>query len=132
MSVSFGGMGEVVATFKTNGVVKAGNPVKMQSNGTVQACSNSDRFCGIAISVADDGYATVQLGGYMKATYSGSAFSVGYAHALAASDGKVKADAGTESSVTVDSDTLTVTKYTGSEVLVVEVDTTAKTVGFIM
>ena len=128
MSVSFGGMGEFIATFKTNGVVAAGNPVKMQGNGTVQACSNGDRFCGIAIAVADDGYATVQLGGYVKATYSGSAFSVGHAYAVAASDGKVKADAGTD----IGTDPDTITKYTGSEVLVIDVDTTAKTVGFIM
>lgn len=132
MSVSFGGMGDMIATFKTSGTVNAGAPVKMQGNGTVQACSNGDRFCGIALSVASDGYATVQLGGYIKMPYSGSNFSLGYAHALAAADGKLKADSGTQKSITSSGTTLSVTEYTGSEVLVIEVDTTAKTVGFII
>lgn len=133
MSVSFGGMGDIIATFKTSGTVKAGNPVKMQGNGTVQACSDGDRFCGIALAVADDGYATVQLGGYVKAVYSGSDFSLGYAHALADGDGKLKADAGEESTVvTSDEDTVSVTEYTGGEILVIDIDTTAKIVGFIL
>ena len=117
MSVSFGGMGDITATFKTYGTINAGSPVKLYGNGTVQACADGDRFCGIATYVAEDGHATVQLGGYVSIGYSGaSAPTVGYGRLMADGAGKAEAAADTY----------------GGEYLIVEVDTTAKTVGFVI
>ena len=113
MSVSFGGIGELAATFLTHGTVNAGDAGKMYSDGTVAACEADDEFCGVAINVSDDGHATVQLGGYIVMPYTGTAPSLGYEKLLAASGG-----------VAADED--------GREYLVAEVNETAATVGFFM
>lgn len=116
MSVSFGGIGELAVTFKTSGTVKKGDPVKIAENGAVATCSAADRFCGVALDVAADGYATIQLEGYVTMTYSGSgAPTLGYCKLEAAADSTVAVSTGA-----------------GGEYLVVDVDTTAKTVGFYM
>ena len=116
MNVSFKGIGEMAVTFKTTGTVKIGDPVKLSANGTVTACSEDDRFCGIVLFTSGDGFATVQLKGYTVAEYSGSAPSVGFGYLLADGDGGVAVDA----------------DKTGDEYLIIEVDTTAGTVGFYM
>ena len=120
MSVSFDGIGELVATFEAASGTAAGYPVAMSASGKVAKASNGARFCGVALYVTGDGHAAVQLHGHYTAEYSGTAPSVGYGHLIADGSGKVKADAGTEG------------VYTGSEYLISEVDTTAKTVGFWM
>ena len=114
MNVSFGGIGEIAATFKTSGTVNKGNLVKMASGGTVAACAEDDRFCGVALSVAADGFATVQLRGFARVGYTGTAPTVGYAKLLAGAANKVAAD------------------DDGDEYLVIEVDTSASTVGIYM
>ena len=115
MSVSFGGIGEIAATFMTSGTIKAGDTVKMAASGTVTACAAGERFCGVVLGGESGGHAAVQVGGYVKLPYTGSAPTVGYGCLEAAGDGKVQVDAdGT------------------SEVLIVDVDTAAETVGFFM
>ena len=91
MSISFGGIGSVSATFKTTGTINEGDPVKMSSSGTVAAAGEEDRFCGIATYVSDDGYAAVKLKGCVTVPLTGSV-SVGYATLLADGDGGVMAD----------------------------------------
>ena len=93
MSVSFGGVGSVAATFKTSGTVKAGNPVKITADGTVAACASGERFCGIATYVSEDGHAAVQLKGFVDTAGSGT-IAVGYARLIADGNGGVKADSG--------------------------------------
>ena len=114
MSVSFGGVGSVAATFKTSGTVKAGNPVKITADGTVAACASGERFCGIATYAAGDGYAAVQLKGYVDAACTGD-ITVGYSRLVADGSGGVKADSG----------------ETGGECLVINTAADGK-VGFIM
>lgn len=114
MSVSFSGIGELAVTFKTDGAVTAGSPVKMKSNGTVTACAAGDKFCGAALAVSDDNHATIQIGGYTVCTYDGTAPTVGFGIIAAAGDGKIK------------------TAEDGRECLIVDVDETQKTVGFYM
>lgn len=116
MSISFGGIGEVAVTFMTSGDVKKGNVVKVTGNGTVAVCGASDRFCGVVLNVSDDGYATVQLRGYMKAKYSGTEPAVGFNVATA----------GGADNVTVSAD------GEGGEILVLDIDKTDKVIGFYM
>lgn len=111
MAVSFGGFNENTATFKVSGEVENGMPVKVCESGTVEACADGDTFCGICRNT-DGTYAAIQLSGAVKSTYSGTAPECGYAKLAASADGvKVGGD---------------------REYLVVEVDTDALTVTFIM
>ncbi len=116
MKVSFGGLGEQVATFFNSASAAAsdGERVKVSGNGEVSACSAGDRFFGVALA-ADSDFAAVQAGGFVTLPYSGqTAPAVGYATLSA--DG--------EGGVAVDED--------GWDYLVLEVDTTAGTVGFLL
>ncbi len=110
MNVCFNGFGENVLTFETQGTIAVGDPVMITGNGVVQAASG--RFCGICTNIRN-GYASVQLSGYARAAYT-TAPDVGYSK-ITASGGKINAD-GTN----------------GTEYLVLDVDTTAKTFGFIL
>lgn len=65
MNVNFNGYGENAVTFEADSnLTTAGVPVKMTDNGKVTACASGEVFCGICLSVRD-GYAVVQLGGYV-------------------------------------------------------------------
>lgn len=112
MKVSFEGIGEQVVSFAANGEVK-GAFVKLSANGTVAACSAAENFMGFCIN-AEDGFADVMTHGYITCPYTGTAPVVGYSQLTADTAGKVK------------------TAQTGREYLVLDVDTAAKTVGFIM
>lgn len=112
MKVSFEGAGEKRLSFKNNNAAD-GNFVKVSANGTVSACSDGDRFVGCAMHCAG-GFADVQVKGYIECAYTGTAPALGFAKMLAGAAGKVKADSN------------------GAEFLVLKVDTTAGTVGFIM
>jgi len=114
MSVSFGGVGEVFATFKTHGTVAAGEPVGMQANGQVKTCAAGAEFIGVAGSVAADGHANVQVKGYCEAVYSSTAPALGRTVLVADGAGGVK------------------TAQAGTAYAVIYVDTTNKIVGFIM
>ena len=112
MSVSFRGIGENVVTFKTATAV-AGKPVTLSANDTVAKSADDDVFCGVCIKV-EDGYAAVQLAGYVELPYTGdTAPTVGYCTLLADGTG-IKAD------------------EDGRSILVINVDTTAKTAGIIL
>ena len=113
MKVSFEGIGEQVVSFAADGTVK-GAFVKMSDNGEVTACSAEDNFIGFCID-EDNGFASVLTHGYIKCAYTGEdAPAVGYGLLTADTDGKVTAS------------------EDGREYLILEVDTTAETVGFIM
>ena len=73
----------------------------------------SNAFCGICKSVRN-GYAAVQLKGYVQMPSTGS-ISLGYSKLAAAAGGKIKADS-----------------TNGREYLVVDFDSTANVVGFIL
>lgn len=112
MSVSFGGLLESTATFKTAASITAGKLVKMSANGTVAACSDGDKFCGYVVS--DDGsYAAVQVRGVVTVPYTGTAPSVGFASLVSDGTG-VKAS------------------NSGREHLVISVDSTGSKVTFLI
>ena len=84
MNVSLEGFNSKTATFAAAADVKKGDPVTFTSNYTVGVAGSGVAFCGVCVDVRD-GYATVQLCGYCRAKYSGSAPVVGYS--LLAGDG---------------------------------------------
>ena len=137
MTVSFEGMGESIATFYNTSTeanrASAGLPVKMSGNGEVSKCADGDGFIGACLS-GDDDFVSVRTGGYVRMTYSGAAPTVGYCRLAANGDGGVKLDAGSAVTVTVSGTAYDTTgkTYSGGEYLVLEVDTTAHTVGFII
>ena len=112
MKVSFDGIGEKLVTFISNNVTK-GHVVKVSAAGTVSECSAADPFDGAALFV-DGGYAAVRLGGFVTVGYTGTAPGVGRAILVANGSGGVK------------------TAESGDTYLVVDQDTTAKTVTIIL
>ncbi|MBR5773893.1 MAG: hypothetical protein IKY44_03475 [Clostridia bacterium] len=113
MNVSFSGFNEKSATFNCAQDVEAGKAVKVSANGTVSACKNGDVFCGVATSVRGE-CAAVQLAGYIRMPYSGSAPALGYTALAANGNGGVAVNEG------------------GRSCLVTDVDTTDGTVGFML
>ncbi len=87
MNVNFNGYNENAATFLADSTVSSGIPVKMKENGTVQACTSGDGFCGVALNVRD-GYAAVQLEGYVSLPCSGEV-PVGYQFLTAGAGGSI-------------------------------------------
>ena len=116
MKVSFEGIGENVVTFynsSTTGAA-AGEPVKISGNGEVSKCEAGGRFFGVALT-CEGGFAAVQTDGYVQLAYSGAAPTAGFGMLAADGGGGVKTDADN-----------------GGEFLVVDVNTTDKTVGIIL
>lgn len=113
MKVSFEGVGEQVLSFMKASGVEKGSLVKLSANATVAKCAAGDNFAGVCIK-ADDSFADVKTAGYVELGYTGTAPAVGYAKLTADGDGNVK------------------TADTGREYLVINVDSAAAVVGFIM
>ena len=91
MDISLNGFWENVATFDVSGEVKSGMPVKISANGTVAPCAAKDKFCGLVLSV-HNGYAAVQMTGYIKVSYAGTKPTVGYQTVNADGTGKVQVE----------------------------------------
>ena len=113
MNVSFSGFNENSITFICTDDVAAGKAVKISANGTVSACASGDIFCGIATDVRSD-CATVQLAGYVRMPFSGTAPALGYTHLACDGNGAVTAS------------------ENGRAYLVTDIDTTDNTVGFML
>lgn len=118
MKLSYEGIGQWAATFACDDLAE-GELVKISGNGTVAACGTGDDFCGMVLSVSRGGDAcAVALGGMVTAGYTvpaeGAAPALGWSGLSADGEGGVQADAD------------------GSTYLVVDVDTTAKTVTFVL
>lgn len=77
MSVSFEEIGQVLVTCKTEGEVAQGAVVKLCGDGTVGPCQKGEAFAGVAVGVAEDGYASVQVKGFVETACS-SDVSVGW------------------------------------------------------
>lgn len=104
MEVSFGGYGEKTATFEAADGVTAGMPVQVTQNGLVSPCKAGKHFCGVAVNVRE-GFAAIQLAGYVRLLYSGTAPAVGYQTLAGDGSGKIKSDAAGRSLLVVDVDT---------------------------
>lgn len=92
MDINFSGYNETVLTFECTSGVTAGIPVKMSAAGKVTAASANDTFIGVARSVRD-GYAAVQLGGYVEMKKNGT-IGLGYTKLVAAAEGVKAAETG--------------------------------------
>lgn len=111
MTTTYAGFNENILTFEANDNVTAGIPVKLDTDGKVKACADNEAFIGIAQNVRN-GYAAVQLCGYVKLAISGSC-AVGYQKLASTVDGKIVKNT-----------------TTGREYLVLEADTNE--IGFIL
>lgn len=95
MNVDFKGYGENVATFLVSGTLEEGQFVKMSSDFTVTAATSGSEVMGYCVGVRD-GYAAVQLSGYVEAKSTGTVnrgmtgLSVSAADTVQASDSSVK------------------------------------------
>ncbi len=89
--VSFEEIGAMTATFYAESSVVAQRPVKMTGDGTVGACSEGDRFCGVALS-NEKGFAGVQVRGFIMLPYTGT-LTVGFCHLAANGTGGVTGNA---------------------------------------
>lgn len=110
MNVSFDGYNANSLTFEAADTVSVGTPVAMSDNGKVTAASSA--FCGVCTALKN-GYASVQLDGYVRLPYTGSV-TIGYKK-LAAENGKVKVD-----------------NTNGKEYLVLDVNSDTHTLGIIL
>ena len=110
MTVSFDGYNANTITFEAASGVTVGLPVMISANGKVSNATST--FCGVCKSLKN-GYAAVQLDGYVRLPYTGS-IAVGYKQ-LVVDDGEIKVDT-----------------TNGREHLVIDVDSTTNTAGIIL
>ncbi len=111
MNINFNGYGENVTTFIADSTLtEAGVPVKITGDGTVGKCNGNDVFCGVCVGLRD-GYAAVQLDGYVRMP-AAAKIAPGYKKLAAGSSGDVAVNS------------------TGRELLVL--DSTATEIGFIL
>ena len=114
MKYSFEGIGQWNATFACADVAE-GLPVKAGGSGTAVTAAAGEDFMGLVVATARDGKAcTVQLGGMATIAYTGTAPALGYTILVSNGAGGVK------------------TASTGHARLVVDVNTTDKTVTFVL
>ena len=106
MKVELNGFGEKMVTFEAVQGTAAGMPIMMSANGEVAPCAAGKLFCGIAGNVRGE-FAAVQLSGYVKVPYSGTAPAVGYQAFSGDGAGKVKVDSAGRQLLVVDVDTAT-------------------------
>ncbi len=114
MNVSFNGFNEAFLTFEADGTLTAGMPVMMSANGKVKACTKDSVPVGVVQATRGD-YVSVQMNGYVTVSYTGTtAPTIGYTTMAGDGSGAVAVAA------------------SGRSVLVLDVDTTAKTCGIIL
>lgn len=103
MEISFAGYRENVLTFECESTVKANDLVKMSASGKVAKCAANDAFIGKCVS-AKDGYAAVQLDGYVETAKTG-AVNVGFNKLAVAASGVKTAETGVDRLVIYSDDT---------------------------
>lgn len=84
MNVSYEGIGYLAVTMPAANC-QAGQLCKIDAQGRADACASGDRFCGL-VEAVENNRAAVQIAGFVKVSYSGTAPAAGYAKLI--SDGK--------------------------------------------
>ena len=112
MSISLNGFAEESITLKMAGTAAKGTPVSISASLTAAPSQADGVFAGLLTASPKGGYAGVQVKGFVKTPYSGAAPVLGYTALAADGNGGVKAAS------------------SGPLRLVLELDTTKKTVGF--
>lgn len=77
MKISFEGIGQIVATFAMASGVEAGMAVAVTADGTVGKGTAGAAPCGVVLAAREDSCA-VQVGGFVRVAYTGTAPTVGY------------------------------------------------------
>lgn len=90
MKVSFEDIGQVLATCEAEESVVEGCVVKVCGNGVVGGCAAGEKFCGVAVKTSGDGYAAVQVKGFVSVPCADSSVAAGWAELAADGDGGVK------------------------------------------
>ncbi|MDD3228654.1 MAG: hypothetical protein PHE09_05480 [Oscillospiraceae bacterium] len=90
METAMNGYAENAATFACAAETEPGMPVMVTDSGAVTKAEGT--FCGVVLSWRD-GFAAVQLNGYVSLPYSGTKPNVGYQVLTADADGNIKAEA---------------------------------------
>lgn len=103
MEINFAGYQENVLTFECESTVSKGDFVAMSASGKVAAAAENANFIGKCVNV-NDGYAAVQLDGYVEAEKSGTV-NVGYNKLVVAAAGIKTGSSGTERLVIYSDDT---------------------------
>ncbi len=97
MDICFEGVGQVAATFRADGdELLPGMAVTLTGSGTVGLGADGDGLCGVLLSGVRGGAAAVQVGGAVKAGYSGAAPAAGWQELSCDGQGGVKAGGGTK------------------------------------
>ena len=79
MDICFEGVGQVAATFQVDGEnVQPGMAVALTNDGTVGLGADGDLPCGVLLGGVRCGAAAVQIGGAVKAAYTGTAPKAGW------------------------------------------------------
>ena len=75
MNISFDGIGEVIATFaaEDTAALAVGDAVVVTGDGEVGLGAAGGQLCGVVVTVAEDGYAGVQIDGLVQVNYTGTA-----------------------------------------------------------
>ncbi len=91
MSISFEGIGQVLATFEVEENVMEGSVVTVTSDGTVGLGQAGSLFCGVLARNEEDGCGAVQIEGMASVSYSGPAApAVGFEMLACDGEGGVK------------------------------------------
>lgn len=92
MSISFEGIGQVLATFRVEDGVTEGSVVTVTDDSTVGLGEADDLFCGVLLGIEEDGMGAVQIEGMVSVGYSGTtAPAVGYSMLACDGQGGVEA-----------------------------------------
>ncbi len=95
MNISYEEIGQVLVTCQAAEGVGEGAVVKMGEDGKTAPCTAGERFCGQCLSVAEDGYAGVQVGGFVTVACADAGVKPGWVKLTANGTGGVK-KAGTD------------------------------------
>lgn len=72
MDVCFEGIGQVVATFRTEAELTPGMAVTISGNGVVDLGTATSLPCGVTVGTVRGGAVAVQIAGVVKVGYTGS------------------------------------------------------------
>ena len=91
MDICFEGIGQMAATFAAEKALTPGMAVTLKESGTVGLGSKGDALCGVTVGAERSGAVAVQIGGVVKAKYSGAKPAVGWTSLACDGEGKVTA-----------------------------------------
>ena len=90
MEICFEGLGQVVATFRTEDKLLPGMAVTLKDSGAVELGEeNGSPLCGVTVGAVRNGAVAVQIGGAVKVACSGEVPDAGWQELACDGTGKV-------------------------------------------